>query len=102
MGTIDGEFPLASEVTFRASLCGHRNDGDEQRALVDLLADLPVPSISAAQLLAVEPGLDAGSPQRIADTPSRLHILRGVAQEYGPSRLGHRVVAPPVVARGTF
>jgi hypothetical protein len=94
MRAIDGEFPLAPEVTFLASLGRGRDDGDKQRAVADLLADLVVPRISAAQLALVEPDLDAARPQRLANAPRRLGILRGVAQEYGLSRLRHRGVLP--------
>ena len=92
MRAIDGEFPLAPEVTFLASLGRGRNDGDKQRAVADLLADLVVPRISAAQLALVEPDLDAARPQRLANAPRRLGILRGVAQEYGLPNIGHGIL----------
>ena len=54
------------------------------QARLDLLADRDVPRIATPQLALVEPDLDAGCPERLADAPRRLRILRGVAQEHGP------------------
>src|SRR5450432_3287527 len=89
MGAIDGEFPLASEVSLEASLRGCRDDGYEDRAVVDLFSDLPVPSIPAAQLALIEPDLNSAGPQRFANLPGGLGILRGIAQEHRPSRRAH-------------
>jgi hypothetical protein len=83
MGAIDAEFPLTPEISFLASLRGRRDDGNEERAIVDLPADLPVPGISAPQLTLIEPDLDPAGAQRIANAPGRIGILRGIAQEYG-------------------
>ena len=71
--------PFEPKVALRARLSMGRNDGDKERAVVDLLADLPVPSISAPQFALVEPDLDVGGPQRIANALSRRGVLRRVA-----------------------
>jgi hypothetical protein len=63
-----------------------RDDRDEQRTGLDLLADRVVPGVPAPQLALIEPDLDAGGTERFSNTLRRLYILRGVAQEYGPSR----------------
>jgi len=50
---------------------------------MDLLSDLAIPDITSAQLAPVKPDLNAGRAQRLANSPPRLSILCGVAQEYG-------------------
>jgi hypothetical protein len=44
-----------------------RDDWHKENAIVDLLANLAVPRIPAAQLAVVEPGLDARGSQRVTD-----------------------------------
>jgi hypothetical protein len=63
---------------------------DEQLALADLLADRPVPDVSAAQLALVEPDFDAGGSQRRTNPSCRLGVLRRITEKYGPRRLSHR------------
>jgi len=53
---------------------------------VDLLANLSIPGIASPQLTLIEPDLNAGCAQCIANPFRRLGILRGIAQEYGASR----------------
>src|SRR5579862_2072531 len=89
MGAIGSESPLASEVSLDASLRGCRDDGYEDRAVVDLFSDLPVPNIPAAQLALIEPDFNAAGPQRFANPPGGLGILGGVAQENGARWLAH-------------
>jgi hypothetical protein len=60
------------------------DDGDEERAGLDLLMDRLVPGIPAPKLALVEPDLNARGSQRVANAPSSLGILRGVAQEDSP------------------
>src|SRR6516162_9980586 len=47
-----------------------------------MLANLAIPDIASPQLTLIEPDLNAGGPQCIANPLSRLGILRGVAQEH--------------------
>ena len=87
---IDRKLPFTPEVALQPRLRRARDDRHEQRAIVDVPPDLPVPGIAAPQLALVEPDLDAGGPERVANVPRGLRILRGVAQEYGLRGLGHR------------
>jgi hypothetical protein len=84
VGAIHRQLPFQAEVAFGARVGVRGDDRHEQAAVMDLLADLVIPDIPAAQLALVEPHLDPGSPQRLADTPRRLGILRGIAQEHSP------------------
>jgi hypothetical protein len=52
-----------------------RDDRDEERAVVNLPADLPVPGFSAAQLALVEPNLDSAGAKCLANPLRRLRIL---------------------------
>ena len=81
VGAIDGQLPFQPEVALAARLGVRGDDGNEQGAVVDLLADRVVPRVPAAQLALVEPDLDPGAAQRLADPPRGLGILRGIAQE---------------------
>src|ERR1700733_11623566 len=77
-----------------------RDDREEERAVPYLVANLLVPDIAAPKFALIEPDFDAGGSQCVGDTSRRLGILRGIAQEYGSSRLGHRGVAPRAGGRG--
>jgi len=79
-----GEPPFEAEVALPALGGVLGDDRHEQRAIADLLADLLVPHITAAQLALIEPYLDTGASQRLTDTPGGLRILRRVAEEYRP------------------
>ena len=79
MAAVDREFPLETEVAFIAGVRAAGDDREEERAGLDLLADRLVPGIPAAQLALVEPDLDAGSAERLANPLRSLCILRGVA-----------------------
>ncbi len=79
MRALDGELPFAPEVSLKPLLGIPRDDRNEQRAVVDLLSDAPIPGISAPQLILVEPDFDAGGLQRIGDALSSLRILGCVA-----------------------
>src|SRR5580658_4372783 len=50
---------------------------------MDLLSNLAIPDITSAQLAPVKPDFNAGRAERLVNSPPRLSILRGVAQEYG-------------------
>lgn len=86
-GSLDREPPLSSEVTLLAVLCIGRDNRNKQMTVADLLPDLAVPRIPAAQLALIEPNLDTGGAQGLANPLSRLGILRGVAEEYSARRL---------------
>jgi hypothetical protein len=62
MGAIDCEFPFEPKIALEPLLRMLGNNRKEQGAVADLLPDLPVPSISAAQLALVEPDFDSGCP----------------------------------------
>src|SRR5580700_7069002 len=98
VGAIDRKFPLTPEVTFQALLRSSRNDWNEQSTILDVLSDLAVPGIAASQLALVEPNLDAGGSECVANMPRGLPILRGIAQEYGLRGLSHDC---PVNQRGS-
>src|SRR6202142_861864 len=75
------QMPLEPEIALVARLGARGDDRHEQRALLDLPADLLVPRIAAAPLALVEPDLDAGPSQSITDSFRRLRVLRGVRKE---------------------
>ena len=72
----------------------HRN---EDSASLNLLADHLIPGITAPQLALVEPDLDAGRAQCLANPLRRLRVLRGVAKEYSARRLTYRQNDPLIL-----
>ena len=89
-GAFNRESPFTTEVSLEPLVRMLGDDRNEQRTVVDLLADGSVPGIAASQLDLVEPNLDARRSECLADTLGRLHILRGVTQEYSVRGLFHR------------
>jgi hypothetical protein len=87
---LDRQPPLQPEITLETRLGIGRDDRQEQHTVLDLLSDLPIPSVATAQFALVEPNLDAGRPKRRTNAPSSLRILRSVAQEYCARWLRHR------------
>jgi hypothetical protein len=83
VSAIDRKFPLTPKVTFQACLRGSRDDWNEQGAIVDVLSDLTVPDITAPQLALVEPDLDTGGAERVANVPRGFRVLGCVAEKYG-------------------
>jgi hypothetical protein len=83
MGSIDRELPLQPEIPLRtgAGIAGY--DWDKKRAGLYLLPDGRIPSITAAQLALVEPYLDAGRTQALADPFSGLGVFGRIAEEDG-------------------
>ena len=64
------------------------DEGDEENAFLDVAADLFVPLVAVLKsAFLVKPHFDAARPERLADEPRRLGILRSVADE---DRAGHR------------
>ena len=90
MRPIHRQLLLSTEVPFPPGLGVSRNHRDEQLALADLLADRSVPDIPAAKLALIEPNLDAGRTQSLANLLRSLRILRGVAQKYRVRGISHR------------
>ena len=66
-----------------------RDDGNEQSAGFNPLADGIVPGIAATKLALVEPHSDAVRPQRVTDPAGRRGILRGIIQEDGFGIVAH-------------
>ena len=75
MRAIDRELPLETEVPLDTIMRRARNDRDEQSAGLDLPADRGVPSVPSPQLALVEPDLDAGRAQTLANPLGSLGIL---------------------------
>jgi hypothetical protein len=90
--------PFQAEIPFGPSLRVHRDDGNEKRAVAYLLPNGPVPRVPAAQLALIEPDLDTGSAQGLADVLRRRGVLPGTAHEYRARRLGQRPTPDPLVA----
>jgi hypothetical protein len=67
MRAIDRKLPLASEITLVAGLRVGGDQGDEQAAVVDSLANLPIPGVAAAQLALIEKDLDAARAQCLSN-----------------------------------
>jgi hypothetical protein len=72
---INRQLPLKTEVPFTAIVRSARDDRNEKRAGLDLLADRPVPGVPAPQLALVEPDLDAGGSQCLTNPLGGLRIL---------------------------
>jgi hypothetical protein len=89
-GSVCGQSPLASEVPLIAAFRISRDNGDKQMAVVDLLPDLAVPGIAAAQLALVKPDLDAACAECLANPLDSLRVLRGVASEHRSRRCARR------------
>src|SRR6516165_3928848 len=85
------EVPLEPEVALMTRSGVRGDDRYEERALVDLLADLLIPRVTAPQFALVKPDLDAGGAQGITDLPRSLGILRGIAQEHRSGRCARRL-----------
>src|SRR5580658_7012714 len=75
VGALRREFPLTPEITFEPLLRVSGDDRNEKRALLDLIPNLPIPGITAAQLALVEPHLDTCRFQRIGNALRHLGIL---------------------------
>ena len=76
---LHSKFPLTAKIAFGSCLRVGGDHRHKQRTLLDLSADALVPSIAAPKLAPVEPDLDPGPVQGLADALSCLCVLRGVA-----------------------
>ena len=79
MAAIDGKLPFEPEVPLAALMSVFGDNGNEERASFDLLADLLVPGIPTAQLALVKPDFYASGSEYAAHAFRRLGILRGIA-----------------------
>ena len=91
VGAFNRKFPLVSEIALVTGFRMGRDKGYEQTAVVNPLANLPIPGVSASQLTLVEPHFDARRAQCRANALSCLGILRGIAQEHRPGRCARRL-----------
>jgi hypothetical protein len=67
MGAFDGEIPLVPKVTLKPLLGMPGDDWDKEDAVVDLVSDLSVPGIPAAQLALIEEDLDAACAEGLSN-----------------------------------
>ena len=81
MGAVFRKFPFESEIAFVARLRVGRDDGHEQHTCRDLLPNLLIPGVTTDEFAFIEPNLDARRPQRRANAPRGLRVLRCVGQE---------------------
>ena len=88
---LDGQPPLPAEVALLAGIGMRGDHRHEERTVMNLLANLPVPGVPATQLAAVEPYLDPGAAQTGGDPLRRIDVFRGVAEEYRSGHGGHLV-----------
>jgi hypothetical protein len=72
---IDSEFPPEAKIAVEPLLAMLGHDRHEQGAVVDLVADLPIPRVPAPQLALIEKHLDAGRTQCFANPLGSLRIL---------------------------
>ena len=75
MRAIDRELPFEPEVPLGPLMGVFRDDGNKERAGLDLLADRLIPGIPASQLALIEKHLDAGRTQGLANLLGSLRIL---------------------------
>jgi hypothetical protein len=73
--TINRELPFEAEVPLDTRVCIRGDDRDEESAIVNLPADLPVPGFSAPELALIEPNLDSGGAKCLANLLGRPRIL---------------------------
>jgi hypothetical protein len=69
------KIPLKAEIAFMPRGRVGRNDGNEERAVVDLAPDLLIPHIPAPQLALIEKDFNTGRTQGLANPLGRLRIL---------------------------
>jgi hypothetical protein len=55
--------------------CKEIYDGNEKRAVTDLIADLAIPRVPTPEFALVKPDLDASGPESVANLSCRAHIL---------------------------
>lgn len=75
VGALIRKIPLKPEIALVPRCRVRGNDGNEERAVVDLAPDLLIPGVSTPQLALVEPNLDAGRTQCLTNLLRGLRIL---------------------------
>ena len=98
LSSVNRQLPLPSEISFEPRFRIGGNDGHEQSTVADLLPNLLVPGIAAAQFLTVEPDLDASRAERVRNPLRRRRILGCVAQKDGTRGCRHRLLFSPGTA----
>jgi hypothetical protein len=80
VGAINRQLPFKAKVPLAAIVRGVRDDRNEQRAALDLLADLLIPRVPAAQFALIEEDLDIGCAQCLGNLLGCPSILRGIGR----------------------
>jgi hypothetical protein len=70
-----GELPLTPEVPFKPGLRMGGDEGNEERTVTDLIADLAIPGVPASKFTLVQPDLDASGSKPVADPSGGFDIL---------------------------
>ena len=83
-GVVDSD---DSSCLMRAGVAG--DEGNEQRAMTDLITDEMIPSVATPKFALIEKDFDARCAQRLANLLRGLRILGGVAQKYCVRGIGH-------------
>ncbi len=83
MRALGRELPCDAGIPFPPRLRGRGHHGHKQRSRGDLPAYLNIPRIAADEFALVEPYLDAGGAQCVANALRRHRVLGRVAQENG-------------------
>jgi hypothetical protein len=77
------QLPLTPEIALRARLGARGNDGQEQRAIPDLPANILIPGIPAPKLVLIEPDFQTVALEGLGNAPRRGGVLPRVAEEDG-------------------
>src|SRR4051812_43495064 len=75
--------PFQAKISFCPCLRVRRNNRHEQRAFLDLFANLCVPRIAAPELALIEPDFDSGGAERVSDASRGVRVLRRIGKESG-------------------
>jgi len=75
MAALIGKIPLKPEIALTSRCSGSRDNGNKERAVVDLVPDLLIPRVPAPQSALIEKDLDVGRTQGLANPLGRLRIL---------------------------
>ena len=87
MGALDAQFPFPPKIPLGPALRVDRDDRHEERALLDLPADLRVPRVAAMQLALIEPDLQTERPERIGNAARRVRVVPGIAEKNSAWRI---------------
>ena len=81
------EIPFQPEIAFVPRGRVRGNDGNKECTVLNFAPDFLIPRIPTTQLALIEPDLDAGRAQRLANLQRRVGILRGVTEEHSARML---------------